>query len=99
MASHPTDAALDIPIAERRANSPEFDEDENALKEGRLLSFEIFWRDHYSWLKEAGYLLRPRYSPDWSAPWKGTNKYSVTFEDSVLPRVWALVIVFGIPVS
>ncbi|KAJ3826605.1 hypothetical protein EV361DRAFT_585149 [Lentinula raphanica] len=25
---------------------------------------EIFWRDHYDWLKSKGYLLRPRYHPD-----------------------------------
>ncbi|KAJ7902308.1 kinase-like domain-containing protein [Mycena leptocephala] len=82
-----TDAAPDVPTAESRANSPESDfyADQHLLKDGRLMSFEVFWRDHYSWLKETGYVLRPRYSPDWSAPWKDTNKSPMNFEDSVLP--------------
>jgi hypothetical protein len=30
---------------------------------------ELFWRDHYAWLKECGYLLlRPRYNPQWVLP-------------------------------
>jgi hypothetical protein len=40
------------------------------MKEGRLHEGEIFWRDHQPWLKECGYLLRPRYQPDWVASWK-----------------------------
>ncbi|KAJ6481285.1 hypothetical protein C8R47DRAFT_982691 [Mycena vitilis] len=55
------------------------------MKKGRLTDGELFWRDHYSWLKDAGYLLRARYSPGWSAPWKGTNKSARDFEDGVLP--------------
>jgi hypothetical protein len=37
--------------------------------EGRLFEAELFWRDHQPWLKECGYLLRPRYLPDWKASW------------------------------
>jgi hypothetical protein len=48
---------------------------------------EIFWRDHQKWLQEAGYMLRPRYLPDWKPPWEGTNKPSYKFEDSL----WLLV--------
>ncbi|KAJ7635354.1 hypothetical protein FB45DRAFT_744247 [Roridomyces roridus] len=32
---------------------------------GLLSRSEEFWRDHYSFLKSRGYLLRYRYSPDW----------------------------------
>ncbi|KAJ7467103.1 kinase-like domain-containing protein [Mycena latifolia] len=71
--------------AERRAMFPELYKNEHRMRDGQLTSGEIFWRDHYSWLKDSGYLLRPRYSPGWSAPWKGTNKASVDFEESVLP--------------
>ncbi|TFK39427.1 kinase-like domain-containing protein [Crucibulum laeve] len=39
------------------------------MKEGRLYPRETFWRDHQPWLKENGYLLRPRYQPDWVASW------------------------------
>ncbi|KAJ7700228.1 hypothetical protein B0H14DRAFT_3034218 [Mycena olivaceomarginata] len=57
----------------------------NNLAEGILSEYEIFWRDHYSWLKdEAGYLLRPRYSPTWTPAWKTPDKYSPIFEDSLL---------------
>ncbi|KAJ6476541.1 kinase-like domain-containing protein [Mycena vitilis] len=55
------------------------------MKEGRLLPSELFWRDQYVWLKESGYLLRPRYSPQWSASWKGTDKYPTDCEDGVVP--------------
>ncbi|KAJ3477236.1 hypothetical protein NLI96_g10603 [Meripilus lineatus] len=30
-----------------------------------LLPGEEFWRDHQVWLQEQGYMLRPRYHPDW----------------------------------
>ncbi|EMD36447.1 hypothetical protein CERSUDRAFT_115467 [Gelatoporia subvermispora B] len=48
-----------------------------------LLSREVWWRDHQSWLKEHGYLLRPRYAPDWVPSWKGTDKYPMDCEDNV----------------
>lgn len=46
---------------------------------GALASSEIWWRDHYQWLKGRGYLLRPRYAPDWVPSWQGTKK---SFDDS-----------------
>ncbi|KAJ7896091.1 hypothetical protein B0H14DRAFT_2680373 [Mycena olivaceomarginata] len=36
-------------------------------------------------LLDAGYLLRPRYSPTWSAPWKSIADKPWTFEESVMP--------------
>ncbi|KAK7687644.1 hypothetical protein QCA50_008859 [Cerrena zonata] len=36
----------------------------------KLMEGEIFWRDHYTWLKDQGYLLRPRYHPEWDPQWK-----------------------------
>ncbi|KAF8200026.1 kinase-like domain-containing protein, partial [Mycena galopus ATCC 62051] len=30
---------------------------------------EDYWRDHHDWLKTSGYLLRPRYHPDWIPSW------------------------------
>ena len=39
--------------------------DHNALG-----SWEIFWRDHWDWLQQKGYLLRPRYKPDWVPSWR-----------------------------
>lgn len=35
----------------------------------RLMGGEVFWRDHYKWLHERGYELRPRYKPGWKPSW------------------------------
>jgi hypothetical protein len=43
---------------------------------------EHWWRDHYQWLKEAGYLLRPRYDPAWIPSWRGTKKDWIDCEDA-----------------
>jgi hypothetical protein len=82
----------DVHTAERRAKFPDFYKYEHMMRDGTLADYELFWRDHYTWLKESGYLLRPRYSPDWSAPWKDTDEDPSDFEDSVLPPVRAFVI-------
>ena len=42
---------------------------------------EFFRRDHQQWLQEQGYMLRPRYHPDWKPSWAGTNKDSDDCED------------------
>lgn len=75
---------------EVRARHPGFFADEHMMEEGRLSSVEHFWRDHYFWLKESGYVLRPRYVPGWSAPWKGTKQYPRKFEESVMSPVRAI---------
>lgn len=59
-----------------RAHDPDYDADLSAMDEGRLYRREIFWRDHYHWLKEKGYLLRSRYHPEWVASWKHNNRPS-----------------------
>ncbi|KAF9066605.1 hypothetical protein BDP27DRAFT_1297156 [Rhodocollybia butyracea] len=54
------------------------------LEYARLEDYEEFWRDHYHWLKDKGYQLRPRYHPDWVHSWKGTKTKSYAlwrFED------------------
>lgn len=40
---------------------------------GHLGPSELFWRDHYNWLKECGYVLRPRYAPDWVPSWEAKD--------------------------
>lgn len=35
---------------------------------------EIWWRDRYKQLNTLGYLLRPRYSPEWIPSWKTSKK-------------------------
>ncbi|KAI0358593.1 hypothetical protein OH77DRAFT_1449137 [Trametes cingulata] len=53
------------------------------LEEGGLDFQERFWRDHQKWLEERGYLLRPRYRPDWVPSWKGTKRDPEDCEDGL----------------
>lgn len=39
------------------------------LNPAKLTKDEIFWRDHQQWLESCGYMLRPRYKPDWKPSW------------------------------
>ncbi|KAI0709588.1 kinase-like domain-containing protein [Cerioporus squamosus] len=50
---------------------------------GLLTEGEIFWRERYDWLRQSGYELRPRYRPDWTPSWTGTNKLIISCEDGV----------------
>lgn len=52
-----------------------------------LIPFEVFWRERYRYLKEAGYVLRPRYKPDWKPSWADTELSPNRFEDSVMLMV------------
>lgn len=36
---------------------------------GERTDREEIWIARYNFLKSRGYLLRPRYRPDWKAPW------------------------------
>ena len=47
-----------------------------------LDSREVWWRDRYEQLSNHGYLLRPRYSPQWVPSWKTSNKNWKDSEDS-----------------
>ncbi|KAJ7267690.1 kinase-like domain-containing protein [Mycena haematopus] len=45
---------------------------------------EIYWRDHHDWLKESGYVLRPRFRPGWIASWKvDPKKFELSCEDHI----------------
>ncbi|KAF8870843.1 kinase-like domain-containing protein [Infundibulicybe gibba] len=46
-----------------------------------LNTSEIFWCTHQPWLQHSGYMLRPRYLPDWTPSWLGTTKHPYTCED------------------
>ncbi|KAG2135813.1 hypothetical protein DEU56DRAFT_737574 [Suillus clintonianus] len=45
------------------------------------------WANNYEWLKTRGYLLRPRYAPNWVPSWKGEKKPkpSLFYEDGQMP--------------
>ncbi|THU94248.1 hypothetical protein K435DRAFT_756739 [Dendrothele bispora CBS 962.96] len=50
---------------------------------GDLTDSESYWKDHYSWLGEKGYQLRPRYRPDWKPSWNAKKAYNpLKFEDA-----------------
>ncbi|TFK83401.1 hypothetical protein K466DRAFT_498538 [Polyporus arcularius HHB13444] len=49
--------------------------------DGGLVNAEFFWRDHYTFLEEKGYRLRPRYSPDWEPSWIKLKKDPSECED------------------
>ncbi|KAG6884141.1 hypothetical protein C0993_000978 [Termitomyces sp. T159_Od127] len=48
---------------------------------GQLGKKETFWRDHYNFLKDRGYTLRNRYSPDWVPSWKSQKNSSKSWRD------------------
>ena len=55
-----------------------------SVVDGGLGDTEIrYWRNNYEWLRDRGYQLRPRYSPDWIPSWMGTTKYHRSCEDGV----------------
>jgi len=55
--------------------------DEGLTTLTKLGRSEIFWKDHFVWLKERGYQLRPRYAPDWTPSWKKNGKRAELCED------------------
>ncbi|KAJ7902377.1 kinase-like domain-containing protein, partial [Mycena leptocephala] len=78
-------APLDDGETEEQRPKFKFRLDDNILTEGGLSQFEFFWRDHYSWLKDSGYLLRSRYAPGWTASWLGSDKSPLRCEDGIIP--------------
>ncbi|KAJ7148994.1 hypothetical protein C8R43DRAFT_925245, partial [Mycena crocata] len=52
-------------------------------EERYLTPSEEFWRDHTAWLKNCGYILRPRYQHGWVPSWKGTDAMFMTREDGI----------------
>ena len=48
-----------------------------------LLPHETLWQDRYTFLRAHGYQLRPRFSPNWTPSWLGTNLDPFFCEDSI----------------
>ena len=48
---------------------------------------ESWWAERQEALERAGYMLRPRYRPDWKPSWPGTNKPYDYFEDGQIMDV------------
>lgn len=63
---------------------------EESFKPGDLSPREMFWSDHYTFLKKHGYTLRDRYNPDRVQSWKkkkGVSRRFTEFEDGQYSRV------------
>ncbi|KAH0828801.1 hypothetical protein J3R83DRAFT_3249 [Lanmaoa asiatica] len=52
------------------------------LSPGQLDKREIWWKNQFEWLKIRGYLLRPRYAPDWVPSWNNSSRDWFEYEDS-----------------
>jgi hypothetical protein len=64
--------------------------DDSHRRPGELRRSELFWRDHSVWLREQGYILRPRFQVDWVPSWRGKDKLWWECEDGLILRVSAL---------
>ena len=58
-----------------------------------LMPHEVFWRDHQPWLEQKGYMLRPRFHPDWRPSWLNTKKDPLSCEDRLSSIVCLLAVV------
>ena len=52
-----------------------------------LSSGEKAWRNRQKMLERHGYLLRPRYRPEWVPSWLGTEEPPYEFEDGIICAV------------
>jgi hypothetical protein len=46
----------------------------------KLDRLEGFWAKHQKWFEGCGYMLRPRYMPDWTPSWLATDKHGKVVE-------------------
>ncbi|KAG2745899.1 hypothetical protein P692DRAFT_20740952 [Suillus brevipes Sb2] len=54
---------------------------ERERRPGALSPPEVWWCKQYQWLKAQGYLLRPRYAPEWVPSWDGSQRDPFPCED------------------
>ena len=51
------------------------------IQAGGLSRIEKQWTNRQKALEEAGYMLRPRYHPEWQPSWINTDKFFLDVED------------------
>ena len=61
--------------------------DMSTNKDGQLTEPELWWSQHYHWLKDSGYLLRPRYAPGWTPSWQNNKESWILCEDGCVAPV------------
>ena len=54
-----------------------------------LMEDEVFWKDQQVWLQEKGYMLRPRYHPNWVPSAQTKPGPARIHEDTICPLVGA----------
>ncbi|KAG2129474.1 kinase-like domain-containing protein [Suillus clintonianus] len=59
---------------------------ERERRPGILTVYEVWWCQQYQWLKDKGYLLRPRYAPEWVPSWEGLQCHPFDCEDGHISR-------------
>lgn len=67
---------------------------------GTLFDIELWWREQYRAIQGQGYILRPRYHPDWRPSWKRSSKAFYTEEDgqpSLVSVVCLVLPIFTLP--
>ena len=64
------------------------------IEPGGIRPYESWWIERQKALEQAGYMLRPRYHPDWKPSWGGTHKYPHRFEDGQVLEVRSDIFVF-----
>ncbi|KAF8834107.1 hypothetical protein BDN67DRAFT_1016853 [Paxillus ammoniavirescens] len=57
----------------------------HTTEDGQLGESRVWWSQRYQWLKDNGYLLRPRYASNWPPSWQGTKSNWATCEESLPP--------------
>ena len=62
----------------------------SSSRDDQLAESEVWWNQHFHWLKDRGYLLRQRYSPDWKPSWLGTKRHPFGSVDGRPARVCLL---------
>ncbi|KAM5533182.1 hypothetical protein V8D89_013138 [Ganoderma adspersum] len=72
------------PSSEAKAATQPHPLSNTALQFG-LFKDEFFWRDHQPWLADSGYMLRPRYRPEWEPSWLKSKKNPLVCEDGQSP--------------
>ncbi|KAI0669517.1 kinase-like domain-containing protein [Trametes maxima] len=83
---------MSTPAKQKRLPNYAYLNDESAQRYARstlkgnydLIPTEHFWRDRQEFLHKHGYVLRPRYWPNWKPSWLGTNLHPIYCEDSIV---------------
>ncbi|KAI0350534.1 kinase-like protein [Trametes cingulata] len=68
----------------RRGHAEEDEEDVFAM----LTTEERYWRDRQEFLESRGYMLRPRYKPDWTPSWTGKSEFAWVYAEDAQPLPW-----------